>query len=52
MLEILTTQEMSEADRLTIAGGTAGIELMENGRRRGRSPPSAWHADRGCGRPR
>src|SRR5215831_9211211 len=30
MLEILTTQEMGEADRLTIAGGIAGIELMEN----------------------
>src|SRR5215831_4575637 len=30
MLEVLTTQEMGEADRLTIAGGTAGIELMEN----------------------
>lgn len=30
MMELLTTAEMAQADRLTIAGGTAGIELMEN----------------------
>src|SRR5215831_6129389 len=30
MHELLTTAEMAEADRRTIAGGLAGIELMEN----------------------
>lgn len=29
MLEVLTPSEMAEADRQTIAAGTAGIELME-----------------------
>jgi ADP-dependent NAD(P)H-hydrate dehydratase / NAD(P)H-hydrate epimerase len=29
MIELLTTQEMTEADRMTIAAGTPGIELME-----------------------
>ena len=30
MIELLTTADMAQADRLTIAAGTAGIALMEN----------------------
>src|SRR5438876_363079 len=30
MIELLSNEEMAEADRLTIAAGTVGIDLMEN----------------------
>jgi hydroxyethylthiazole kinase-like uncharacterized protein yjeF len=43
MNELLTPSEMAEADRLTIAGGTAGIELMERAGRAVADAVSASH---------
>src|SRR6202042_798172 len=43
MNELLTPSEMAEADRLTTAGGTAGIELMERAGRAVADAVSASH---------
>src|SRR5262245_59637453 len=43
MIELLTTAEMAEADRRTIAGGIAGIQLMENAGRFVADAVSARH---------
>src|SRR4029453_9185156 len=43
MIEFLTTAEMAEADRRTIAAGIAGIQLMENAGRSVADAVSARH---------
>src|SRR5690348_3560764 len=48
MLELLDNEEMAQADRLTIAGGMPGIELMENA---GRAVADAVTARAGRGGP-
>jgi hydroxyethylthiazole kinase-like uncharacterized protein yjeF len=43
MIELLTNAEMGEADRLAIAGGVAGIDLMERGGRAVAAAVAARH---------
>ena len=44
MIELLSNAEMAEADRLAIAGGTAGIDLMEQAGRAVADAVAARHA--------
>jgi ADP-dependent NAD(P)H-hydrate dehydratase / NAD(P)H-hydrate epimerase len=47
-MELLTSVEMGEADRLAIAGGIAGIELMENAGRAVADNVASRHAPGSC----
>src|ERR1700722_11689090 len=44
LIELLTTAEMAEADRLTIGAGTSGLELMENAGRAVADAVAARHS--------
>ena len=48
MIEVLTNVEIAQADRLAIAGGIAGIELMENAGKAIADAVAAHRSHGGC----